>query len=82
MATVQDVFLGKTNDTTPRTTGLTRGIVAAALVGAMNAVLVFLPIDPDQEVAFIAAMNPVVILISYVLYGFMDHLVKKHSDDD
>ena len=79
MAELMDVFIGNTNDSTPRATGLTRGLVAAALVGGLNAVLIFLPLDPDQKIALLAALNPVVIVASHLLYGVMDHMMK-HSD--
>lgn len=80
MNSIGDVFLGLTNDTTPRATSFTRGIVAAALTGAANAVLIFLPIDDGQKVAFLSAVNPILILCSYVLYGYLDNIMKRRKN--
>ncbi len=64
------------NDASHRAVGLTRGVVAAGLTGLVNAVLILIPIADGQKLEFLAALNPVVILLSYVLYGQLDHMVK------
>ena len=64
------------NDTAPTVTGLTRGLVAAGMGGAVQAVLIFVPIPDAQKVELMTALGPGVILLSYVLFGFLDQHTK------
>ena len=60
------------NDAAPERTGLTRGVVMAAVVGVVNAVLLFIPMDDGQKVQVMTALNPALLLLSYIAYGFLD----------
>lgn len=64
----------------PRTVGLNRGIVAAALMGIVNLLLIFIPMDDAQRVEVIAATGPIMILLSYMVYGYFDQAVKGGGD--
>ena len=63
-----------------RTVGATRGVVAAAMMGFVNMLLIFIPIPDEQKVELLAAVSPVVILGSYMLYGQLDRTVKGEED--
>ena len=63
-----------------RTVGFNRGIVAAAMMGFVNMLLIFIPIPDAQKVELIAAASPVVILVSYIVYGQLDKAVKGEED--
>ena len=68
------------NGRSRRTVGLSRGIVAAAMMGFVNMMLIFIPIPDAQKVELIAAASPVVILVSYIVYGQLDKAVKGEED--
>ena len=52
------------------------GLVAAGMGGAVQAVLIFVPIPDAQKVELMTALGPGVILLSYVLFGFLDQHTK------
>ena len=74
-------ILGTNPGAAPRTIGLNRGVVAAALMGIINFVLIFIPLDNAQKVEVIAATGPIVILLSYMIYGYFDQAAGKGGGD-
>ena len=60
------------NDAPPEQTGFTRGVVMGAIVAVVNTVLLFIPMDDGQKVQVMTAMNPALLLLSFVAYGFLD----------
>ena len=64
------------NDGAPRTVGFNRGLIAAALTGVVNIVLLFVPIPEDQKLQVMGYTTPIVVLLSYVAFGWIDQLVK------
>ena len=65
------------NSTPPEQTGLNRGLVAAALTGIVNAVLLFLPLDEQAKTSLFASLNPTIVLVSFVLFGYLERWVKR-----
>ena len=65
------------NDTPPEQTGLNRGLVAAALTGIVNLILVLAPIDEAEKTVIFASLNPTIVLVSFVLFGYLERIVKK-----
>ena len=78
---IKHSILGTNPGAAPTTIGFNRGVVAAALLGIINAILVFVPIADDQKLELLAAVNPIVILGSYMVYGFFDQAVRKGGGD-
>ncbi len=64
-----------------RTVGLSRGSVAAALMGAVNFALIFIPIPAETKVEVNVALGPVVIFGSYMLWSQLDKSVKGEEDN-
>ena len=69
------------NDAPPVQVGFTRGILAAGMAGIVNAILIFLPMEPEAKVALIATLNPVLIMLSYLVFAFLEPWFKRHSGD-
>ncbi len=59
-----------------RVVGVTRGVVASALMGLVNAVMLFVPIPAETKVELNVALGPIIILGSYFAYGQLDRAVK------
>ena len=76
------------NDSPPEATGLTRGLVAAALLGILSAILRVIPADTDLKLDLVGYLAPVVTLISFVAFGYLEKFllqsgidIKKNKDD-
>ena len=67
------------NDAPEVQTGLTRGILAAGMAGIVNTILLLLPIDNASKAALMATINPTLIMLSYLLYAFLDKWMKSHG---
>ena len=70
------------NDAPPVQVGFTRGMVAAALVGALNAILIFAPMDDTAKLGLVGTLNPALILASYIVYAFLEPWFKRHTSTD
>lgn len=74
-------ILGTNPGAAPTTIGFNRGVVAFALLGIVNLFLIFVPFSDAQKVEIMAAVNPIVILLSYMVFGYFDQAVKKGGSD-
>ncbi|MEK0324219.1 MAG: hypothetical protein QQN63_00815 [Nitrosopumilus sp.] len=66
------------NDAPPVQVGFTRGILAAGIAGIVNTTLLLLPIDDAAKAALMATINPTLIMLSYLLYAFLEPWFKRH----
>ena len=67
------------NDTPPVQVGFTRGIVATGLASIANTILLLLPVDAEVKVQLLVAMNPALIMASYLIFGFLDRWMKRNG---
>ena len=65
------------NDAAEGQVGATRGVVLGALLGLLNAVVMFLPIDAEQKVELLVALNPPIGLLSYVVFAYFDKWLRR-----
>lgn len=65
------------NPAPPEATGLTRGIVSAGIMGLVNAIVLFIPIDSGTKVELLFALTPAVTALSFVAFSFFDRLLSK-----
>ena len=65
-----------------RTVGFNRGVVAAAMMGVVNFVMILIPIPAETKVELNVALGPVIILGSYMLFGQLDKAAKGEEDAD
>ena len=70
------------NDAPPVAVGFTRGILAAGMAGIVNTILLLLPIDNAAKAALMATINPTLIMLSYLLYAFLEPWFKRHASTD
>ena len=68
------------NGRSRRTVGFNRGALAAAMMGAVNFVMILIPIPAETKVELNVALGPVIILGSFMLYGHIDKAVKGEED--
>ena len=64
------------NDAPEVQVGFTRGGLLLAIQGAMNAVLLFLPIDAELKVGLFVSLNPTLGFASYVGFAVLDRWLK------
>ena len=69
------------NDTPPEATGLSRGLVAAALMGIVSAVLRLIPIDTDAKLDLIGYLAPAITLVSFVAFGYLEKFLRRSGVD-
>lgn len=72
---VSHAFLG--NDAPPEQTGLTRGLVAAALLEVVNITLLVLPISDALALQLVGHVSAIVVVVSFVAYAYLDKLLRK-----
>lgn len=61
----------------PEATGFTRGLIAAALTGLVDAAILFSPMDADVAKRLVVALTPTLTVVSYFTFGVLDRALGK-----
>lgn len=56
----------------PEATGFTRGLIAAALTGLVDAAILFSPMDAELAKGLVVALTPTLTVVSYFAFALMD----------
>ena len=75
------IFLGVHNNQppSPQSTSLTRGLVAGALTELIAIIVNFSPLPLDDKTFILSHTGSIVVLLSFIVYGFLDSWLKKRG---